>query len=177
MDSNPYASPSADEVSSDEAALHYQEAGKEKRFLNYLIDTFVTGFGIAWAIGRLSPSALQWYDQLSPLQSVGLSYLFSLIYYPAMEGTSGTTLGKLLTGTRVEDEDRGPASFPQILRRTFARCIPFAPFSFLGSRSDRGWHDTLSRTRVIDLRAPRISIRRTIYPLLPPGSAPRPDTV
>ena len=38
-----------------------------------------------------------------------------------------------------------------ILLRSLARIIPFEPFSFLGN-SPRGWHDTLTKTYVVDTK-------------------------
>ena len=71
-----------------------------------------------------------------------------LIYYVPQEAFWGRTIGKLITGTRVVSEDGGPASFGQVVGRTFARMIPFEPFSFFGSTAS-GWHDSLSHTRVV----------------------------
>lgn len=173
--SNPYAPPTAPELSSDTSGLRYQNAGQGKRFINYLIDTYVPAVGIGFVIGATSPAALDWMESLNTWENLGLGYVYSLFYYVLMEGTARTTLGKLITGTRVVNEDGGAASFAQILGRTFARFIPFEQFSFLGSRNDRGWHDTLSRTRVIDLRAEPIPTRHTGSPRALPPQQPRPQ--
>jgi uncharacterized RDD family membrane protein YckC len=76
--------------------------------------------------------------------------LFS-IYYIAFESLTGRTPGKLLTGTRVVQESGGQPTVPQILGRTAARFIPFEALSFL-SRRRIGWHDSLSKTRVVRVR-------------------------
>jgi uncharacterized RDD family membrane protein YckC len=75
-------------------------------------------------------------------------------YFLLMEAFFGATLGKVVTGVRVVSEDGARASFGQIAKRSLARFIPFEAFSFIGSRDGRpvGWHDSLSRTRVIRVR-------------------------
>ena len=71
------------------------------------------------------------------------------LYFIVMEGIFGVTIGKLLTGTRVVNAKGGKPSFGQIVGRSFARMIPFEPFSFLFGDNTTGWHDSLSGTRVI----------------------------
>jgi uncharacterized RDD family membrane protein YckC len=70
------------------------------------------------------------------------------------EWLTGRSLGKLATGTRVIAAEGGPPSFARVLGRTLARFIPFEAFSFLTDRDGRpvGWHDSLSRTRVVRVR-------------------------
>ena len=68
-----------------------------------------------------------------------------------VEGATGRTLGKLVTGTRVVNAAGGTPSFKQILGRSLARFIPFEAFSFLGD-DGRGWHDSIPDTYVIRCR-------------------------
>jgi len=79
-------------------------------------------------------------------------YLFSffLIFssYFIQEYFFGITIGKLITGTRVVDNDGNKPSAWSIVIRTASRLIPFEAFSFLSS-DKRGWHDTISDTFVI----------------------------
>lgn len=49
--------------------------------------------------------------------------------------------------------DGSNISFAQALGRTFCRFIPFEVFSFLDSRP-RGWHDSIPKTKVINLPSP-----------------------
>jgi uncharacterized RDD family membrane protein YckC len=65
-----------------------------------------------------------------------------------MEGLTGRTLGKLVTGTMVVDENGNKPEFSRIIGRTFCRLIPFDALSFLGEEHS-GWHDTISKTKVI----------------------------
>jgi uncharacterized RDD family membrane protein YckC len=73
-------------------------------------------------------------------------------YYIVLEAAFGWTIAKLITGTRVVRIDGTKPTFPQALGRTFARFIPFEPFSVLFSDSKLGWHDSLSNTRVVKVR-------------------------
>ena len=141
-----------------DAAPHYYypNATAGKRFLNYLIDS-ITAYGIvmvyAVAIGYLSTmtSSVEILIE-GPLSTVIIYGLF-IGYYFLTELTMGCTLGKLLTNTRVVNLADGKASWGQILGRTAARFIPFEPFSFLGANAS-GWHDSLSKTKVIDTSRP-----------------------
>jgi uncharacterized RDD family membrane protein YckC len=77
-----------------------------------------------------------------------------VLYYTFMESTLGRSLGKLITGTKVINlEGKRPKPLT-ILGRSFARLVPFEPFSFFGN--ERGWHDRWSDTRVVDMRKPPI---------------------
>jgi len=73
-------------------------------------------------------------------------------YFVFMESLFQRTLAKLLTGTIVVTENGARPSFAQILGRSFSRLIPFEAFSFLGGNHPVGWHNSLSRTRVVSTR-------------------------
>jgi uncharacterized RDD family membrane protein YckC len=51
--------------------------------------------------------------------------------------------------------DGNKPNVPQIIGRTFARFIPFEPFSVAFGSSNNGWHDSLSGTRVVSVRGGR----------------------
>lgn len=67
-------------------------------------------------------------------------------YYIGFEIAAGKTLGKFITKTRVIRVDGGRPSAAQIIGRTFARLVPFEPFSFLVRGN---WHDAWSGTCVV----------------------------
>jgi uncharacterized RDD family membrane protein YckC len=142
---NPYAAPNVDvNAVPVEAALQLDDASMGARFLNLIIDqiarialTFVAGMVVGLTGTRLEG-----------LEATLLSLGIIIGYYIVLEGLTGRTVGKLLTGTRVVTRTGGTPSFGQIVGRTFARFIPFEPFSFLGS-SVQGWHDRMSGTRVV----------------------------
>ena len=149
MDPNPYAPPRAPvEVSTAPFPEGDLLASRLRRFLTLLIDYFgmlalAVLIGVAVALAG------------TPLLTEVPELLFGVgalvLYYLPQETLFGRTLGKLLTGTRVVDDQGGEPSFKQILGRTFARLIPFEAFTFL--RSDGvGLHDRLSDTRVVRVR-------------------------
>ena len=80
---------------------------------------------------------------------IGLPILLG--YYILCEATTSRTLGKLVTGTKVVNEQGGKPSFGQIVGRSFSRLIPFEAFSFLGETS-RGWQDRFPHTYVVKSR-------------------------
>jgi uncharacterized RDD family membrane protein YckC len=112
-------------------------ASKQKRFFNYVIDLIVMSILYLLLLG----------DQFDNQSQVWLqSWLIALLYYGIMEAAFTTTIGKLITNTKVVKNDGTKAD--EILIRTYCRLIPFESLSFLGS--GKGWHDRLSKTIVID---------------------------
>jgi uncharacterized RDD family membrane protein YckC len=164
MMENPYASPA---IPADlEAELQPREmkiASQGKRFLNLIIDniaiqlvSLVAGFflGIVFVLARMSPEGGLSPQDETQLEIYGyvVGLFVSLAYFIFTEAAFQRTPGKLLTGTLVVTEDGGRPTLGQIVGRSFARFIPFEAFSFLGSNEPVGWHDSLSKTRVISLR-------------------------
>jgi uncharacterized RDD family membrane protein YckC len=149
VDHNPYSAPRA-EVQDFEASSALQLATKGQRFANLLLDTLfyqVFIFVFAFVTALADPAlvlALQDY-------SFPFSLAVMLLYYIGFEGVMGRTPAKAITGTRVVDERGRPASFGQVLGRTFSRIVPFEPFSLLGD-PPVGWHDSWSHTRVVRTR-------------------------
>jgi uncharacterized RDD family membrane protein YckC len=74
-----------------------------------------------------------------------------LIFYFILESTSQRTIGKLITQTKVVLENGEKPSLETIIIRSLCRIIPFEPFSFFGN-IPRGWHDTISKTYVVDIK-------------------------
>jgi uncharacterized RDD family membrane protein YckC len=143
---NPFAPPSAEAelgiAAYDENGEPARSASQGTRFVNFIGDSVVR-MGLA-------------FGGAAALQSAGLAgmgALFSLStlvgYYLFFEALFGRTPAKWLTGTRVVDVSGARPRFTQILGRTFARYVPFEPFSLLGTRNPVGWHDRWSHTRVV----------------------------
>jgi uncharacterized RDD family membrane protein YckC len=123
-------------------------AGKEKRFANYLADTFLIilvagpvlsyflGFGLEniYTTGKYKITLLQ-------------TLVGTVAYYGLFECCFKCTPGKYLTGSRIIHRDGKPASVLQGIARTLCRLIPFDHFSFLGTT---GWHDSITKTEVVD---------------------------
>ena len=143
LDPTPYAPPASmlTEPLRDPAE---RAATRLRRFSDLLIDQL--------AMGVLSAISTAVRPDKSLNELVLESVVFPFLYYTVLEGVFGRTLGKLVTGTRVVALDGRRATLLQILGRTLARFIPFEPLSFFGRGAPIGWHDSLSNTRVIQIR-------------------------
>lgn len=129
-----------------------------QRFLNYLIDSIfsflfimIYTFFLGIILAIIAPTFVQSIDENNMLFVYTVAISGVLIYYILFEFTLGRTPAKYFTGTRVVDEDGNVPSFSKILLRTICRLIPFEAFSFLGDNAI-GWHDTLSKTRVVNIK-------------------------
>ncbi|MBG6130739.1 putative RDD family membrane protein YckC [Aquimarina sp. EL_43] len=129
-----------------------KEASQGKRFTNYILDSIcilVFGFMFGVVVAFIFPSMLSILETDSRIIDYGLGFILGMIYYSFFEITTGRTIGKLITGTKVVDEYGNNPDIQTILVRSLCRYIPFNAFSFLGDGS--GWHDTLSKTKVIEV--------------------------
>jgi uncharacterized RDD family membrane protein YckC len=115
------------------------------RFANYFIDRIVTT-ALTFAFGIFL--GLSGHSNISTLESYTAAYMIVIFYYTLIEGISGQSIGKLVTGTVVVKENGQKPEFSQIIGRSLCRCIPFEPFSFLGE-SHSGWHDSITKTKVV----------------------------
>ena len=142
---NPYFSDIEKEMRNIESRL----ASGGKRFANSLIDVlffyflvFVVSLFLAFA-GNLSES---------DMDGIGFNLIFItfyLLYFTLFELFTGKTIGKFITKTHVVKEDGEKLDFKTAFIRSLCRIIPFDAFSFLGGKAV-GWHDTFSKTRVIN---------------------------
>lgn len=121
------------------------EASKLRRLITGFIDIGCSFF-IFLALLRLLPT------QLIPVESYRFLLLGStFFYYAVSELLFVRTVGKLVTGTSiVTNTDEDPVR-SQLLLRTACRFLPLEPLSLLFSRRKLGWHDRLSKTKVIYL--------------------------
>ncbi|WP_375238494.1 RDD family protein [Aurantibacter sp.] len=133
-------------------------ASNEKRFYNYLIDSLVKvvlGIIISVIVGLYAnfTNDVSLYNVIVEEDSYLKSFLESLIigvlYYTVIETYTGKSIGKYITKTRVVLEDGSNPEFSDVFLRSLCRHIPFDAFSFLGEPG-KGWHDSLSKTYVID---------------------------
>lgn len=134
----------------DDEPEEYVLASKGIRFVGYLIDLLgmvSVGFIIGVALALMEKDYLL--EQIND-RILGLIMLF--VYYLLTEGVFNQTLGKIITRTKVVTEDGLEPEFPQILKRTLCRIIPFDAFSFL--TSETGMHDRISKTLVVKI--PRV---------------------
>jgi len=117
-----------------------------KRFANMILDIvflYVVAFFVGIILGIMG---------LISIVEVMNGYLFGIVlvivYYAFFEGVFGKSPAKFITRTRVVTEIGEKPDFATILGRTLCRFIPFEAFSFLGG-DPVGWHDSISKTRVI----------------------------
>ena len=124
----------------------YTDASAGKRFANYIIDLigfFAFAFIVGIILGLLGLTGL-----IKDINETVFGILLIFIYYNLFEMMFAQTPGKFITRTKVITEDGQRPDASVILRRSACRLIPFEAFSFLGK--DRGWHDTISKTRVVN---------------------------
>ena len=130
-----------------------QPASQRSRFINYIIDLvffYILYFGLMFMVGILAE--LLHFDisiLLNEFFIQVITILFMAMYYFVFEVAFGKTIGKMITKTKVVNEDGTKPSVGTLLKRSFSRLIPFDAFSYLKSNPS-GWHDTISKTMVVD---------------------------
>jgi len=76
-------------------------------------------------------------------------FLLNVLYYTLFEAITGRTIGKYFTKTKVVTLTGEKPGWAGILLRSVCRFIPLDQISYL-LNSDSGWHDSLSKTIVIE---------------------------
>jgi len=145
---SPYAPP-ASELKDSLTKSKFVYASKWQRFANMLIDDF--GYIVLAAIMGASVAFVGGENAVALMDSIPdviFGYSILIVYYFSFEFFTGRTLGKLITRTRVVDDDGNKPSWRKILGRTFTRIVPFEAFTFLG-KNGRGLHDRWPKTYVI----------------------------
>jgi len=128
-----------DEIIDDkESELESYAASGFLRFINMLIDALVY-YGIFMGVMFLG---------LIEFDDTYMVYVIIVCYYVAIEGLTGRSIGKLITGTKVVTENGSKPSFMNFVGRNLCRLIPFDGLSFL-MKNNRGWHDSISKTWVV----------------------------
>ena len=151
QEANPYAPPASNVADAAvEPARPIVAAGKGRRFGTFVVDyvcflAVVFVFGVA-AVIVAGETALDGLD--NGLDTLVATLLMTL-YYIFFEGIWGRTPGKFVFGTVVVNEQGGKASIGQVVGRSLCRFIPFEAFSCFG---ERGWHDSIPKTRVVMAR-------------------------
>ena len=125
-----------------------------KRFINWTIDSLVVGLlwlGLFILIGKLiAQHGVPSWIKVGENYDMSLSVFIPLIpYYLIFEGVFKTTIGKLITRTKIIDLNGNDINFYHACIRTLCRLIPLEPISYL-YKNDYGWHDSISKTRVIN---------------------------
>ncbi|KUJ57056.1 RDD family protein [Chryseobacterium aquaticum] len=127
------------------------------RFANNIIDTIVLiiiNFIISFISIMIYNFTLlhffYFYNNGGFLWDIFTGSIVAFFYFFLWEKLSeGKTPGKYVTGTVVISTDGQKPTTKQYLSRSLYRIIPFEAFTFFGSD---GWHDSMSDTRVIDIK-------------------------
>lgn len=117
------------------------------RFFNFVIDFII----ILILYGLIIPN-LETFLSLTNSTSRAIYRLSTLIifvafYYIILEHKYQKSIGKMVTKTKVVNQEGEKAEFEKIVNRTFCRFIPFDRFSFFFTKN--GFHDAISGTKVI----------------------------
>ena len=142
--------------------MHFSEfalASTEQRLINYAVDSIIYfGFVIFFMVAVRYISKIEELSFLSGLlisedpnylRTILFGIITTTIFYSFLEFLlKGKTIGKLLTNTRAVTIENEIMDFKTVLLRSMCRRIPFDSFSFVGEIS-RGWHDKISKTKVI----------------------------
>lgn len=138
--------------------LTQKTVGTGTRLANHILDfLFIMVLNIVFLVFLGFISAVVGESMLDFITNSGalifymIGFMISMFYYVTLETLTGRTMAKLITRTKVVAENGEKASFDAIVLRSLCRFIPFDAFSFLNSET-RGWHDTLSKTRVISVK-------------------------
>ncbi|MBT1690299.1 RDD family protein [Dawidia soli] len=126
----------------------WQKASGEQRFTNVVLDIIVCVLIFLPLGTRLAPDWLSWMEHTfgSRMGVFLLLVIARTFYYFLFETTLAATPGKLMTESRVVDVDGDRPTPGLIVKRTFARFIPFEPLTYF---VEGLWHDELSYTRVV----------------------------
>ena len=134
-------------------------ASSGQRLGNYILDMIIYNMinvfpvAIAWVLFTFlgEQDLYFWLENINPVVDFLISYIIIVIYYSILESLTGRSVAKYMTNTKVFMADGSTPSSSVIIKRSFCRLIPFDQLSFLGT-IPRGWHDTISKTVVVDLK-------------------------
>lgn len=134
-------------------------ASRGQRFANFILDLLMQ-FIIAVLLGVVATvlayvfnadGLLIWIDEMDGLQERLIGILIMLTYYVPFEALTGRTVGKYITKTKVVMEDGSLPPAGTVFIRSLCRILFIEALSFLGN-PPRGWHDSASKTYVVDAK-------------------------
>jgi uncharacterized RDD family membrane protein YckC len=126
------------------------EASKAKRFINALIDGTIIGIAVNIITYILALVGLN--GLIASLLYIVIYLAAFYFYYTTLEGGSGQTIGKRVTGTKAVMADGSPLTPDALRTRTLWRLIPIVDaVTFL--LDGPGWHDRFSNTRVVEIKS------------------------
>lgn len=133
-----------------------KSVGAGKRLANLLLDTLFYEMIMYIIINPLERlifgELLDEQVEYGCLLSLTISFTILFLYYFISETYFQKTLGKLITKTKVINDDGTKASASAIVKRTLIRFLPFDSISLYTGKDEEKkgtwWHDRWSRTRV-----------------------------
>ncbi|MEM7083172.1 MAG: RDD family protein [Pseudomonadota bacterium] len=135
------------------------DAGLWCRLTNFLVDVvfvLIASSAFVFIVMVVLWMELPHYTYFEVLDIVPFEWLFGLnllLYYAVCERRFGVTVGKMMSGTRVVNEQGGSIDWRQSIIRTVCRLIPCECLSIFFSQNKRCWHDILSGTKVVTSHA------------------------
>jgi len=127
-----------------EQDINYASQGK--RMVNFIIDSFLAGILCVLLFPFLAKS-LSFYPKEAPFYNT--YFIFQFAYYFLMEGAFKTTIGKLITKTKIINSNGTALNLKGAFIRSVIRLVPFEIYSF-ANKFPVGWHDSIAGTRVVE---------------------------
>ena len=124
--------------------MKLKETSKKKRLINFLVDLLV--IAILMEITFRIESMV---ENEAPIKALRVIIVFGGYYIP-MEYLLGKTVGKYITKSKVVNRDGSKINLKTAIIRYLCRWIPFEFASLALGYDAKAWHDTLSKTYVIE---------------------------
>ncbi len=132
-----------------------------RRFFAYYLDSIIVFF--VCFIFYLLFKGIQ-YGGLGNIPNISVTPFYFLgnsaliVYFCLLDIFNIQSIGKKITKIKVLgfENINKKARLKKTIIRNISRLIPFEPFSVLLSNEYEMWHDSLSKTKIIDLQSPKI---------------------
>jgi|TARA_B110000908_G_C10257715_1_gene456787 uncharacterized RDD family membrane protein YckC len=121
-----------------------------KRIIAFYIDSFISVI-LSLIIYYVYNNSLVDFNDLNQTRIIGTLQLIVLItYYIIIEYKFNTTFGKKVMGLKVLFLISKEEKLKAMIIRTLSRLIPFDIISFTFNNKGNLWHDSLSKTKVVN---------------------------
>jgi uncharacterized RDD family membrane protein YckC len=123
-----------------------------RRFWAYLADAvilYIVNFAVGFTVGAAMRGSAA--PVLSCVAAL-LGLVLTIVYDGALVAASGQTLGKRALRIKVVAENGDDVTTGQAWGRAVAKLIPFSAVVALFNNENKGIHDMLARTRVVNLK-------------------------
>lgn len=124
--------------------MQLKETSKKRRLVNFVADLIAIALLIEITIQIEAIT-----DYKTVIRILRVAIVFGG-YYISMEYFLGKTVGKYLTGSRVVNQDGSRITLRTAILRFLCRFIPFEFLSLALGYDAKAWHDTLTKTLVVD---------------------------